>query len=100
LYKLCYNPRLGAKSTIRCNVMTQRKGKNDLDTTEENADIFSDLKYICNSTSLIVDSLRKGLDVAQLPSGDIIITEIKTVNTKYSWDKDKQRMIKNHSEIV
>lgn len=57
-------------------------------------DIFSDIKYICGSTSLIVDSLQKGLDVAQLPSGDIIITEIKTVNTQYSWDKNKQRMVK------
>jgi hypothetical protein len=57
-------------------------------------DIFSDIKYICNSTSLIVDSLKKGLDVAQLPSGDIIVTEIKTVNTQYSWSDSKQRMIK------
>jgi hypothetical protein len=57
-------------------------------------DIFSDIRYICNSTSLIVDSLQKGLDVAQLPSGDVIVTEIKTINTQYSWDKNKQKMIK------
>lgn len=57
-------------------------------------DIFSDIKYICNSTSLIVDSLQKGLDVAQLPSGDVIITEVKTINTQYSWDEKKQRMVK------
>lgn len=57
-------------------------------------DIFSDIKYICNSTSLIVDSLQKGLDVAQLPSGDVIITEIKTINTQYSWNEAKQRMVK------
>jgi hypothetical protein len=57
-------------------------------------DIFSDLKYICNSTSLIVDSLQRGLDVAQLPSGDVIVTEVKIVNTQYSWDKIKQRIVK------
>jgi hypothetical protein len=57
-------------------------------------DVFSDLKYICNSTSLIVESLQRGLDVAQLPSGDVIVTEVKTVNTHYSWDKTKQRMVK------
>ncbi len=57
-------------------------------------DIFSDIKYICNSTSLIVESLQKGKDVAQLPSGDVIVTEIKTINTQYSWDEKKQRMMK------
>ena len=57
-------------------------------------DIFSDIKYICGSTSLIVESLQKGLDIAQLPSGDVIVTEVKTVNTHYSWDKNKQRMVK------
>ena len=57
-------------------------------------DIFLDIKYICNSTSLIVGSLQKGNDVAQLPSGDVIVTEIKTINTQYSWDKAKQKMIK------
>ncbi len=63
-------------------------------TSEKEEDIFSDLKYICNSTSLIVESLQRGLDVAQLPSGDVIVTEIKTVNTQYSWDELKQRMVK------
>lgn len=62
--------------------------------TNKEKDIFSDIKYICNSTSLIVDSLQKGLDVAQLPSGDVIITEVKTINIQYSWDETKQRMVK------
>ena len=57
-------------------------------------DNFSDIKYICVSTSLIVESLQKGLDIAQLPNGDVIVTEVKTVNTHYSWDKNKQRMVK------
>lgn len=57
-------------------------------------DIFSDIEYICNSTGLIVESLQRGLDVAQLPNGDVMITEIKIVNTQYSWDKNKKRMVK------
>lgn len=69
----------------------ENKTLNEINT-EEN--IFSDVNYICGSTSLIVESLQKGLDVAQLPSGDIIITEIKVVNTQYSWNKDKQKMVK------
>jgi hypothetical protein len=63
-------------------------------TNEDMKDIFSNLKYICNSTSLIVESLQRGLDVAQLPSGDVIVTEVKTINTQYSWDEAKQRMVK------
>jgi hypothetical protein len=56
--------------------------------------IFLDIRYICGSTNLITESLQKGCDVAQLPNGDVIITEVKVVNTHYSWDKTKQRMIK------
>jgi len=69
--------------------------KNDLYVEEESKDdIFSDINYICKTTPLIVDSLKNGLDVAQLPNGDILTTEVKTVNTQYSWDKTKQRLFK------
>lgn len=63
-------------------------------TTPDNDNLFSDISYICNSTKLIVDSLRRGMDIAQLPNGDVIITEVKTVNTQYTWDKEKNKMIK------
>ncbi len=65
---------------------------NNSDETENN--IFADIDYICNSTSLVIDALQQGLDIAQLPNGDVIVTEVKTVNTHYSWDKKKQKMIK------
>lgn len=61
---------------------------------DEKKEIFDNLKYICDSTSLIVESLRRGLDIAQLPSGDIIVTEVKTVNTLYSWDSKKSKLVK------
>lgn len=65
------------------------------ETTElQNEGLFSDIRYICNSTNLITESLQKGFDVAQLPNGDIIVTEIKTVNVQYSWNKTKQKMVK------
>ena len=71
--------------------------KNDLYVEEESKDdIFSDINYICKTTPLIVESLKNGLDVAQLPNGDILTTEVKTVNTQYSWDKTKQRMFKTN----
>ncbi len=64
------------------------------ETITDNDNLFCDISYICNSTKLIVDSLRKGMDIAQLPNGDVIVTEIKTVNTQYTWDKEKHKMIK------
>lgn len=75
---------------------------NALQSTTQNDDaelwIFSDIKYICSSTELITESLQKGFDIAQLPNGDIIITEVKTVNIRYSWDRKKQKMIKLSQE--
>jgi len=61
---------------------------------DKKPDLFSDVGYICGSTNLIVDSLQRGLDIAQLPSGDVIVTEVKTINTQYTWDKEKNRMVK------
>lgn len=60
----------------------------------ETNDTLCDVKYICKSSNLITDALQKGMDVAQLPNGDIIITEVKTVNVQYSWDSDKNKMIR------
>jgi hypothetical protein len=75
--------------------MSNNLEKNDLYVENENKDdIFSDINYICKTTPLIVESLKNGLDVAQLPNGDILTTEVKTVNTQYSWDKTKQRLFK------
>jgi hypothetical protein len=61
---------------------------------DEAQNILLDLKYICKSTSLITDSLQKGFDVAQLPNGDIIVTEVQTLNIQYAWDASKQKMIR------
>lgn len=61
---------------------------------QDNQDIFDNLQYICESSVLIADSLQRGLDVAQLPNGDIVITEIKTVNIQYVWNNEKQKMVR------
>ncbi len=65
------------------------------DVENQNYEIFEDLKYICKSTPLIIESLQNGSDVAQLENGDLIVTEVKTINTQYSWDSNKARMIKS-----
>ncbi len=55
---------------------------------------FSDVKYICQSTSLITEAIQKGFDIAQLPNGDITVTEIQTVTVNYTWNATKQKFIK------
>lgn len=75
--------------------MNNNTKKHEIHLKHDNElDIFSDLNYICSSTPLILESLQRGLDVAQLSSGDVIVTEIKTVHTQYSWDRTKLRMVK------
>ncbi|MDX2050138.1 MAG: DUF2671 domain-containing protein [Rickettsiaceae bacterium] len=56
--------------------------------------IFSDLRYICEATNIILDSLKKGCDVAQLSNGDLIITEVRTINTQFSWNQEKKKMLR------
>lgn len=68
---------------------------NQVDVKEFTApDLFSDVKYICHTTSLITEALQQGFDIAQLPNGDVMVTEIKAVNIQYRWDADKQKMVK------
>lgn len=74
--------------------MTDQKNETEEIPSNLEEEVFSNIKYICTSTSLITDSLQKGFDVAQLPNGDIIVTEIKIVNVHYTWDKTKNKMVK------
>jgi hypothetical protein len=69
--------------------------KENTEINTEESKILTDLKYICKSASLITESLQRGCDVAQLPNGDLIVTEIKTVNTQYTWDDAKGRMVRS-----
>jgi len=62
------------------------------DNNEE--DLMSDIRYICKSCSLITDALQKGCDVMQMPNGDIIISELKTITLQYTWDDKKGKLIR------
>lgn len=61
-------------------------------SAEDKTDILTDLEYICKSTKLITEALRNGCDIAQLPNGDVMITETKVVHMYYTWDKTKEKM--------
>lgn len=55
---------------------------------------FFDVKYICQASSLITESIRRGFDVTQLPNGDVNVTEVRIVNVHYSWNPVKEKFIK------
>ena len=85
--------------------MTIQKDKNisvtknlKKEISKEN-DILSTPKYICNSCTIITESLKKGCDVVQMPNGDIIIREQKIITTKYSWDHIKEKIVKSSTKI-
>lgn len=73
--------------------------KGNSNATVDNKDILSNVAYICKSSSLITEALQKGFDITQMPNGDIIVTEVKTVNSQYSWDPIKQKMVKISNNI-
>lgn len=60
-------------------------------------DVMNDIRYICKSCSLITDSLQKGSDVMQMPNGDILVTEVKTLTFHYSWDSKKNKLVRQKS---
>ena len=60
----------------------------------KNVDILLDVKYICESGTLITESLQRGSDVMQLPNGDIIVSELKPVTFLYTWDNVKSKLVR------
>ena len=60
----------------------------------DSSEILNNVEYICRSTKLITDSLRNGCDIAQLPNGDVMVTETKIVHMHYVWSKEKNKMVR------
>ena len=69
--------------------------ENYVDKDDKELDLMSDMKYVCKSCSLITESLQKGCDVLQMSNGDIIVTELKAVTFKYSWDERKGKLVRS-----
>lgn len=57
-------------------------------------DVMMDIDYIRKSCALVTDALKKGCDVLQMPDGEIVITEIRTVSFQYCWNPSKRRFEK------
>jgi hypothetical protein len=57
-------------------------------------DVLTDMRYIRKSGALITDALQKGCDVMQMPNGDVVVTETRTISVVYSWNNDTARFDK------
>lgn len=66
-------------------------------TSVEERDVMSDVRYIRKSCVLITEALQKGCDVMHMPNGDIIITEVRTMTYQYTWDAKKGKMVRVQS---
>lgn len=64
------------------------------DNNNDNNNVMADMRYISKSCALITESLQKGCDIMQMPNGDIIVSELKTVTFNYSWDEKKGKLIR------
>ena len=65
--------------------------KNLPQASENDKNLVTDINYIRKSSTLVNDALQKGSDIMQLPNGDIIVTEVKTVTYKYRWNCEKNK---------
>lgn len=70
-------------------VLTRIKEQTADNTSFEDGDIMNDERYLRKSSTLINDALQKGYDIMQMPNGDVLITEVKTITFQYQWDEKK-----------
>lgn len=66
--------------------------RSELDSPVVN--MMNDPSYLRQSSALINEALQKGFDVLQLANGDIVTTGTKTVVYQYSWDAEKNKLLK------
>lgn len=59
---------------------------------QEQFDVLTDDAYIRKTKPVIISALDNGCDVIQMPNGDLIVTETKTITTQYKWNQDKNKM--------
>lgn len=79
------------------STIEQHLGHDHSKKHNSDSDIMSDIRYICKSCSLITEALQKGCDIMQMPNGDIIITEVKTLTFQYTWDEKKGKLVRLQS---
>lgn len=90
---------------IKVNSMKVQKNNIDCITnnsekaTQEVNNALSCTEYLRQARIVITEALKNGCDVVQMPNGEIIIREQKTVTTKFNWHKEKEKIVKLSTEI-
>ena len=87
---MTYENRLLKKFNLSGKAGTKKKA--DIDSPVVN--MMNDPAYLRQSSALINEALQKGFDVLQLASGDIVTTGTKTVVYQYTWDTEKEKLVK------
>jgi hypothetical protein len=82
------------------NQLVKASPQQDMDTgsSKDKNDIFNNVRYVCQSCTLITESLKKGCDVLQMSNGDVVITEVKVFTYHYAWDDAKGKFIRAKSD--
>jgi len=57
-------------------------------------DLMSNMNYVSKSCAVITESIRRGCDVMHFATGEIIVTELKPVTIKYSWNREVGKLIR------
>jgi hypothetical protein len=81
---------------VRLNVFHNLLNDDNENGENSGKDIFSNVKYICTSSTLITESLAKGSDVLQHANGDISITQTKTFTYRYCWNEKKGKFVRDN----
>lgn len=56
--------------------------------------LTEDPRYVRKLSELTAGALQKHCDVMQLPNGDVVVAEVKTMFYSYEWDKDKGKFVR------
>lgn len=83
--------------TALLNVIREISAQSANINDETISTLAKDINYIDRSSTIVKDALQKGSDILQLANGDIVITEVKTVTYKYTWDPEKGRFARANS---
>ena len=71
-----------------------KSNENNITKPSKEFSILTDPRYNRTVAPLIMDALEKRRDLVQLPNGDIIITEQKTISIRYEFNDEKCKMVR------
>lgn len=64
---------------------------------EEASGVMTDRRYLRKLSELTGGALQKNCDVMQLPNGDVVVAEVKTMFYTYNWDAEKGKFVRSKS---